>query len=158
LNLKRLLKSVCSSEDLRLCMPCGRVGSQSRMLSSLSGIRSVINFRGIKRRVSSNTRDTIKRASRQDIGDCLVAVGLDLFFTGWLLLISHIAFGIANVLRRWKRAYFLFGSKTYGSPMLALGSLTIPSWSNQLAKFGASLQLALNEKCLCLRSHEYCTS
>jgi len=69
---------------------------------------------------------------------------LDLDMYSWLLLIGYIALGIASAVRRWERAYFLFGSKTYGSLMLALGSLTIPSWNNQLVKLGASFQLVLN--------------
>ncbi len=64
----------------------------------------------------------------------------------WVLLIGYIALGIASVVRRWEKAYFLFGSKTYGSLMLALGSLTIPSWSDQLVRLGASFQLVLNDR------------
>jgi hypothetical protein len=63
-----------------------------------------------------------------------------------VILIAYIALGIASAVRRWERAYFLFGSKTYGSLMLALGSLTIPSWSNQLVTLAASFQLVLNDR------------
>lgn len=70
----------------------------------------------------------------------------DLDAYSWVLLIGYIALGIASVLRRWQRAYFLFGSKTYGSLMLALCSLTIPSWSDQLVRLGASFQLVLNDR------------
>jgi hypothetical protein len=44
-----------------------------------------------------------------------------------ILLGAYTVLGFVSAAKRWKWAYFLFGSKTYGSFMLALGSLQYPS-------------------------------
>jgi len=70
---------------------------------------------------------------------------LDLDQYSMVLLLSYTILGGLSALKRWNRVYFLFGSKTYGALMLALGSLYFPSWKEQLLRFAASLNLVLTD-------------
>jgi hypothetical protein len=60
------------------------------------------------------------------------------------LLLGYTILGGVSAWKRWNRLYFLFGSKTYGALMLALGSLNFPSWKEQLLGFASSLGLDLS--------------
>jgi hypothetical protein len=69
---------------------------------------------------------------------------LDLEPYSMALLLGYTVLGGVSAWKRWNKLYFLFGSKTYGALMLALGSLNFPSWRAQLLGFAASLGLTLN--------------
>jgi uncharacterized membrane protein len=67
-------------------------------------------------------------------GLILALTTLDLEPLTLVLLIIYIGIGIASVLKRRRKLYVLFGSKTYGSLMLILGILSLQGayqWLNQ---------------------------
>jgi len=66
---------------------------------------------------------------------------LDLAPTAMGLLVAYTFLGFLSAWRRWRGAYFLFGSKTYGALMLALGGLQYPPLSTLIMDFATSLSI-----------------
>jgi hypothetical protein len=57
---------------------------------------------------------------------------LDLAPSIIIVLFVYASVGIACAIERWERAYFFFGSKTYGSALLVLGLFSIRGMYNWL--------------------------
>ena len=62
----------------------------------------------------------------------VVLTTLDLVPIKSAVLAIYVALGFFCALYRFNRAYFLFGSKTYGTLTFALGVLELPDWNQQL--------------------------
>jgi hypothetical protein len=62
------------------------------------------------------------------------------------LLLMYLVFGGVSAWKGWKRAYFLFGCKTYGALTLTLGMLEIPWATDSLLKTAAYMSIYINNQ------------
>jgi len=84
-----------------------------------------------------------------NVGNAIITLttlelGRDL--SGLTLLLIYVVLGGVSAWKRWERAYFLFGCKTYGALTLTLGMLEIPWASDWLLNTAAYMSIHVNNQ------------